>query len=326
MSYTINQESFDSLYSYWVDSSHRLRWDSVFVLPHWSQVWWQELDPGAELYIRAVRNGEQVIGVAPLLVKDGAAAFIGSPDVCDYLDFVVQPGMEEAFFTVLLDDVVASSIDRLDLGPVRADSTVLNFLVGIARKRGYQVKCHQEDVTLELALPATWEDYLEQLTSKQRHEVRRKLRRLSEMGNIEYHVIQDVDAVDGMMDDFLRMFTGSRQDKSIFLTRRMESFFRSMADTMSRAGLLRLGILELNGRATAMVMYFDYQDCRYLYNSGYDARYGYLSVGLLSKVLCIKNGLEEGMPRFDFLKGDEPYKSQLGGKEVPLSRCQIMVK
>jgi len=276
--------------------------------------------------LRAVRNGEQVVGVAPLLVRDGVTAFVGSPDVCDYLDFVVQPGMEEAFFTVLLDDVVARGLDRLDLGPVRADSTVLAHLVSVARKRGYQVECRQEDVSLELALPATWEGYLEQLTSKQRHEVRRKLRRLSEMGDIEYRVIQDVDAVDKKMDDFLRMFAGSRQDKSIFLTPRIESFFRSLADAMARSGLLRMGVLELNGRAAAMVMCFDYLDCRYLYNSGYDAQYGYLSVGVLSKVLCIKNSLEQGIPRFDFLKGDESYKSYLGGKEIPLSRCQIMVK
>ncbi len=276
--------------------------------------------------MRAVRNGEQVVGVASLLVKDGVAAFVGSPDVCDYLDFVVQPGMEEAFFTVLLDDVVARGLDRLDLGPVRADSTVLAHLVGVARKRGYQVECRQEDVSLELALPATWEGYLEQLTSKQRHEVRRKLRRLSEMGDIEYRIIQDVAAVDRTMDDFLRMFAGSWQDKSVFLTPRIESFFRSLADTMARAGLLRIGVLELNGRAAAMVMCFDYLDCRYLYNSGYDAQYGYLSVGVLSKVFCIKNSLEQGIPRFDFLKGDESYKSYLGGKEIPLSRCQITVR
>ena len=64
----------------------------------------------------------------------------------------------------------------------------------------------------------------------------------------------------------------------------------------------------------------------YLYNSGYDPRYGELSVGLLCKVLSIKNSIESGRKRYDFLKGAEPYKYHLGGKEVPLSRCRIVFR
>jgi len=106
----------------------------------------------------------------------------------------------------------------------------------------------------------------------------------------------------------------------------MESFFRSVADTMAKAGLLRLGILDLDALPTAMTMCFDYNDCIYLYNSGYNPQYNSLSVGLLCKVLCIKESIQEGKKRFDFLKGDETYKHHLGGKEAPLYRCQITIK
>jgi len=51
-----------------------------------------------------------------------------------------------------------------------------------------------------------------------------------------------------------------------------------------------------------------------------------LSVGLLSKALCIKESIREGKRRYDFLKGDESYKHQLGGREIPLYRCQITIK
>jgi len=106
----------------------------------------------------------------------------------------------------------------------------------------------------------------------------------------------------------------------------MESFFRSLADSMATAGLLRLGILELNLLPAAMIMCFDYNDCLYLYNSGYDPQYSYLSAGLLCKVLGIKESIQEGKKRVDFLKGGETYKYQLGGREVPLYRCQITIK
>ncbi len=326
MSYTVNQESFDSLASCWTDPSQCLGWSSIFVLPAWLKTWWQEFGSGAELHLTSIRQGGEIIGIAPLLVREGKASIIGSADVCDYLDFVVAPGMERDFFSVLLDDLRQKGIGQLDLRALRPDSTVLTNLVGIAQNRGYEVLCQPEDVSLELDLPSTWEEYLATLTAKQRHEVRRKLRRLSEAGKIDYYFVEDSAAVHDAMDTFLKMFSDSRTDKATFLTAPMESFFRSLADTMAEARLLRLGILELDRLPTAMIMCFDYNDCVYLYNSGYDSQYNYLSVGVLCKVLCIKESIQEGKKRFDFLKGDEAYKYHLGGREVPLSRCQITIK
>jgi len=326
MNYTVTKESFDSLAFYWTNPNYSLRWNLPFVLPPWLKIWWRELGAEAELYLSSVRQGERVIGVAPLLVREEKASLIGSGDVCDYLDFVVAPGREQDFFGVLLDDLKGKDINLLDLRPLRPDSTVLTHLVSIAQNRGYEVLCQPEDVSAELDLPATWEEYLAALTTKQRHEVRRKLRRLSEAGKVDYHFVGDNVAVHDAMDIFLKMFTESRQDKATFLTAQMESFLRSLANSMTEARLLRLGILELDMLPTAMIMCFDYNDCLYLYNSGYDPQYNNLSAGLLCKVLCIKESIQEGKKRFDFLKGSETYKYHLGGREVTLYRCQITIK
>jgi len=326
MSYTVAEESFDTLASHRDNPSHHLLWNAVFVLPAWMKVWWQTFGSGAGLFLRSVRQGEQIIGIAPLRVSNETASFIGSADICDYLDFVVAPGMEKAFFTVLLDDLKQNGINRLDLESLRSDSSVLTYLEDLAHERGYQVNRQQEDVSVEMDLPSTWEEYLSILSTKQRHEVRRKLRRLYESGNISYHVVKDGSAVASAMDTFLKMFTESRQDKAVFLTEQREVFFRSLAGAMAEAGLLRLGILELDALPTAAVMGFDYDGCLYLYNSGYDLQFDYLSAGLLSKVLCIKESIREGNERFDFLRGGEIYKYRLGGREIPIYRCRIDIE
>ena len=326
MSYTITQESFDSLASCWADPGQRLGWNSIFILPAWLKTWWQEFTPEGEFYLATVRQEGKITGIAPLLVREASASIIGSADVCDYLDFVVVPGMERDFFSILLDDLKQKGINQLDLRPLRPDSTVLTHLAGIAQEQGYEVLCRPEDISVELDLPATWEEYLAALSAKQRHEVRRKLRRLAEAGKVDYHINKESTAANNAMDTFLTMFTGSREDKATFLTPQMESFFRSLADNMAGVGLLRLGILELNALPVAMTLGFDYNDTLYLYNSAYDPQYDNLSVGLLSKVLGIKESIQEGKKRFDFLKGDETYKYHLGGKEVPLYNCQITIK
>ena len=322
--YIVTSESFSSLTSYWLESRYPSMWDCIFVLPPWLEVWWQEFGSEAELYLGAVRQGKTIIGIAPLLLRGGEASFIGSADVCDYLDFVIVPGREVDFFNILLNDLRQRGISRLDLRPLRPHSTVLSHLVAIAaRDSKYEVSCKTEDVSFELDLPPTWEGYLGTLTQKQRHEVRRKLRRFWEAGDVNYRIIEDSESASQSIAIFLRLFRESRQDKAIFLTARMESFFTSLAMAMGQAGLLRLGILELNALPVASVMCFDYNNTVFLYNNGYDPQYSSLSTGLISKVLCIKDSIERGRGKFDFLKGGEGYKHRLGGQEITLCGCQI---
>lgn len=327
MSYSVTPESFDSLTSYWQDPTNKLKWGSVFVLPAWLEVWWRHFQPTTELYLRAVREDSEIIGIAPLQIKDGKAGFVGSADVCDYLDFIVAPGREKDFFTALFDDLKKKGIKSLDLNPLRPDSTVMVVLLKMAKESGYEAPCQQEAVSLELDLPPAWEDYLNRLSKKQRHEIRRKLRRLAEEGDASYRCIKPEGDPGPYMDTFVKLFTLSKKDeKARFMSEDMEVYFRSLAAAMARIGILRFGVLQVGRETTAMIMGFDYGDTMYLYNSAYDPKYDYLSVGLMSKLLCIKESIERGMKRWDFLKGGERYKYDTGGNEIPISNCRIILK
>ena len=323
MNHVITEEKLDNLESYLADTSLNLQWSSVFVLPPWLHTWWRVFGAETEMMLWVLRRNENITGIASLMRKKETAYFLGSTDVCDYMDFIVVPGLETEFFSELLDNLKNSGIKKLDLAHVRPDSAVLKFLKPLADSKGYKAMVTTEEISLETDLPPDWDKYLESLTGKQRHEVRRKLRRLEEAGQVDYHFTEDNESVSGYMDTFLGMFTESRQDKADFLTEKMEQFFRLLAQNMLEAGLLRFGFLRLDNKPIACIMCFDYNDCIYLYNSGYDPEYNYLSAGLLSKVLGIKDSIEKGKKRFDFLKGSEPYKYHLGGREVVLSRCLI---
>lgn len=322
--YRLSLENFDTLRSYWLESDSPSMWDCLFTLPPWLEAWWCEFGSEGELYLRSVRQGETLLGIAPLLLKETEASFIGSPDVCDYMDFIVLQGRENDFFNILLDDLREKGIRCLKLNPLRPTSKVLTHLIGLSQKRGYQVSCEIEDVSLEMALPSTWEEYLGILTQKQRHEVRRKFRRLGEAGEVTYRIIEESHSLLEAMALFLKLFRESRRDKAKFMNDQRESFFNALARKMARDRLLKMGILDLNGRSVAMVMYFDHHHKIYLYNNGYLPQYHSLSVGFISKVMCIKDSIEKKRERFDFLKGAETYKHRLGGKEVPLSCCQII--
>jgi CelD/BcsL family acetyltransferase involved in cellulose biosynthesis len=325
MDYKITGESIEWLAGCWQDRCHNLTWDTLFVLPPWLDVWRQAFAPEANLHIAVAHCDATVIGVAPLLVSNDTASFIGSPDVCDYSDFIVAPGTEHAFCEALLNDLKYRGIRRLDLGTLRPESTVMGHFIRAARGRGYEAICQEDEVSLERDLPTTWEEYLQLLNTKQRHEIRRKLRRLERAAEVRYRFVTNPRDVPEFVDTFMALFARSRDEKAAFMTPERTGFFNTMSTAMAEAGLLRSSVLELDGMAVAALIAFDYNGVVYLYNNSFDPDHNSLSVGILSKALFIKDSIERGRKRFDFLKGNEHYKYHLGGQEVQLYRCHITI-
>jgi CelD/BcsL family acetyltransferase involved in cellulose biosynthesis len=180
-----------------------------------------------------------------------------------------------------------------------------------------------QDVAVAIELPGTWETYLNQLPGKQRHEIRRKFRRLYDAGEISYIRAETPTDTEKEMVTFLELFKMNRPDKAAFMTRRMRSFFLSLGKNLAEAGMLKLFKLQINGVSAAVVMCFDFKSTRFLYNNAYDDRFKEYSVGMMSKVMSIEEAIQSGFNRYDFLKGNEIYKQRLGGIPIKLFHCRV---
>jgi CelD/BcsL family acetyltransferase involved in cellulose biosynthesis len=82
-------------------------------------------------------------------------------------------------------------------------------------------------------------------------------------------------------------------------------------------------MLRINGRPAAAVLCFDAGSYLYMYNSGYDPEFSGLSVGLVSKALCLRWAIENGKTGIDFLRGDEPYKYDLGAADQQIYSLHV---
>lgn len=321
--YAVSKETFESLASLQKGAGATLGWNCLFVLPAWLQAWWSTLGAPGSPYLLSVSDRDGVVGIAPLLVHGDQARLMGDPDICDYVDFVVARGRGGEFCRILLEHLRGEGIASLDADPVRGDSTVMTHLIRVAKELDYEVSAHPEEVSLEVELPATWNAFLGALSGKERHEVRRKLRRLEEAGPVSYRVVAARNEVGRNMEIFLTLFARNGGDKAAFMTGRMASFFRALAGALAEQGILRLFFLDLEAIPAATVMCFDYNKKVYLYNNAYDDRFRALSVGLLSKVFSIRDSIERGRRTYDFLKGGEAYKYRLGGTPIHLYRCLV---
>jgi CelD/BcsL family acetyltransferase involved in cellulose biosynthesis len=309
----------------WDDLLARSPADTVFLTWEWQDLWWRVLGApaGVEPRILAVRAGDSLVGVAPLCREGSTFHFAGGEEIADFLDVLALPGHEPAVAAAVLDYLADQPWELVDLRNLRQDAAALAYLRPEAERRGLRVEVEQEDVSPWLKLPATWEEYQQSLSKKDRHELRRKLRRLHSSGEVRWYAADDPSTRMADVADFVRLLRLSAEAKAAFMTPEMVGWFDAIVERFAPTGELKLYFLELDGLRVASAVLFDYRDRYLLYNSGYDPEYARLSVGLALKAYCIHDAIAAGREVFDFLQGSEPYKYDLGAVDAPIFRMRI---
>lgn len=320
---TVTRISLPELFILWSEYRKSWLWHNPFITPPWLKSWWRHFADDNESLLLLVSEGKHPLGVAPLMQKNGTARFMGSVDLCDTGDFIAAPRARELFSQEILRFLAAEGVHRLVLEQVRPDSVVYNNLIPTAETEGWRVSVVSQAASVEMELPPSWEEYLQQLAAKQRHEVRRKLRRAHDAGVLNQLVIRTASETAEAMDVFIHLFCQSRVDKMEFMTKARKGFFRSLAAELSQQGMLHLLSLTLDDQPAAAVFCVEVGETTYLYNNGFDPRFRKISLGGVSKLMTIRSSIEAGQNVYDFLGGTERYKYQLGGTEIPLMKCII---
>ena len=301
---------------------------TVFSAPWWISAWHQVFVDGEAARIIEVRDGCDLVGIAPLLRDGDRLLLAGDPDLFDYQDFVLMKGRELELTGALLDFLEAGQYGptrwrSLEFPSTRADSPTNEALTAAAKSRGLTVERHQIGVAPVVDLPESWEEYVGSLPKKHRHELRRKIRRLEASGQVQQVTVVDEEKMGPEMEEFLRLMSATNDDKAAFLTPERRRFFHLLAQEAASRGALRLSFLEIDRRRMAACLIFDFAGVYMLYNSGYDPARADLSVGLVNKAYAIREAIESGRRRFDFLKGAERYKYGLGGQDRAIYRIVV---
>jgi CelD/BcsL family acetyltransferase involved in cellulose biosynthesis len=247
--------------------------------------------------------------------------------VSDYLDLIVEVGQEEAVYGALLDYLgshEAPAWDAVDLCNIPDKSSTHELLRRMADERGYGTLVEVEDVAPIIPLPGTWDDYLMSLDKKQRHEIRRKLRKAGAAGEAEFVIVGPEHDLRTEMAAFIELHQKSTPDKDAFMDPQMQGFFFDVAEVLQAEGWLQLAFVEILGEKAASLLNFDYGNAILVYNSGYDPlSYRELSPGIVVTARCIETAIGLGRNTFDFLRGDEEYKYRFGARDTHVRRLLI---
>ncbi len=307
-----------------------------FLRHEYITAWWQGLGGGewakGELYVVTARqDGGDLIGIAPLFLtnnRDGEPALmlIGSIEISDYLDVITRPEDVPAFMEALLEYLASEDmpgLHLLDWYNLLDSSPTLLALQAAADKLGWSYSLQPLQHCPYITLPGDWEKYICSIDKKQRHEIRRKMRRSEEYYlPVRWYITQAGENLEQEMEDFMRLMA-NEPDKAKFLTPAMRTQMHAIVQAANKAGWLQLAFIEVNGEKAAGYLNFDYMNHIWVYNSGLDFRFRELSPGwvLLGNLLEWAN--EHQRKYFDFMRGDEDYKYRFGALDRRVMRLIV---
>lgn len=317
-------ESFNDIKKYLYVSMKQPIFQSTWYLEtfikHFSQ-----LD---QVILLGIFKEEQFVGYAAFeKVKDkvvflGMKPVLSEEEITDYGDVFLNDWSSEIVTQAWeaiwkwFDD---NNISSLQLDYVRGDSETYKTFKENKTGRVSAVITDQE-VSPYITLPDSWEEYLASLNRKERKELKRKMNRLDTVKSFR---ICSKETLEQDFEEFIRLHRLSDPKKQRFMNKKMKSFFWDLFEAKKNSWETNLCFLTIDSKYAASVMTFEFEDKIIAYNSGYDPAYDFYSVGLLLHAFKIKQSIEKKKKLYDFLRGGERYKYDLGAKTLQLYKIII---
>ncbi len=327
----------------WFDPAawNRLAGASPFRRWEWMRRWWEHLagDPH-RLHVITVLDEAELIAILPVYVDEAllrgrVLRFLGSGKACgDYLGVLLKPGCEAAGLEELcgwLEEALRGELgdryhyQRLDLDGVAArDGWMKAFLdrMGACASvdRRAAESCWQID------LPADWDSYLAMLSKRCRRMLRQLDKSYVESGRSTFEYVERAEQLPDAMATLVDLHSRRRESlgcEGCFATPDFATFLGNTAADWLDAKSLRLSRLCLDGKPIASGFGIVLGQTYYLYQCGLAPEAGDCKPGWLLNMLHLRKAITDGLARFDFLRGDEAYKSRLGARPVEMWRVSV---
>ena len=165
-------DAFEDLRGDWDELLRRSYNDHIFLTHEWLSTWWSVYSEGRSLFILAARDNGRLVGIAPLY-SELTGFKSGLP--CRRLRFLGNRAVGSAFLDLVVDrdrteDVLGAFWDFLcsqndwcilALEEMVAESPTVATLKALAGRDKYPFLVGPECVCPWMALPATWDEFMD---------------------------------------------------------------------------------------------------------------------------------------------------------------------
>lgn len=317
-------------------------WDALAVAnamplmsPGWILPWWRHIAPdNAEPRVVAVRDGSELIGLAPFYV-----ALNPHRHRIDYrLCGIATGGRMSPLATSGREWEVAGAVARalehalprpdlvaLEAGPVASPwptalrdgwPGAIRPSVRLYQTRRCPVVCMRED---------SFDSWLAGRSAKFRSSMRRLSRRFDEAGGSSRMSTDDTFRAD--IATFMRLHLArweGRESGMVSFGAGLPAMLEEAARMLPGEGRFRLWVAEVAGEPISADLYLAAGGEILGWNGGWSERFRKLSPPLLATMRTIKDGFERGDRRLDMGLGDESHKTRFTDANDPVAWSILM--
>jgi len=242
-------------------------------------------------------NDDQVTFFEDFAISEKKIVNIGNRDFVDY-----RP----------TNEISKKILEDHSISDINFDSLHYFQIQKILQSAVYKsIRVKKTDISVNLSLPKHYDDYLRNLTKKNRHELNRKKRKFSDQ-------IDSFELLESQEKEIFNIFVSqhkkSKGEKGKFMTEDVEAYFEELL----KLDGWKIHYLNTDKGVVSTAFCYENNNGCYLYNSSRDNELNSINPGIVLNDLIIQSLIHNGKSFFDFLKGTERYKFDLGGKSVQL--------
>ncbi len=309
----------------------------VFLSWEWMYAWWRHLGGARRLSLVALRDGNELIAIAPLCLRPPritrllpfrSLEFLGTGFVgSDYLDLIVRHGREEEALDAL-ERFLRGERQMLEMSQVQRGNSFASRLAARLAGGGWTLASRVSGVCPYVSLAGhTRDSYLASLGSQHRYNYQRRLKNLSRNFAVRFAAATVEPEREKALNLLLHLhelrWRQRGEASDAFHLPALVRFHQEFTRMALERGWLRLFVLWLNDQPAAAIYGLRFGPTFSFYQSGFDPAFSRFSVGLVTMGMAIEHAIDEGAAEYDMLHGAEEYKFHWARDVRELERLQL---
>jgi len=310
---------------------------SPFLAWGWVNAWLKHIAGPHELQIIFLRdNSGALVFILPLLRKSGERKFGSTklalvcsygPECSDHLGCLCSADLESrsAELSALAIAHCLGRYDTISMGCLDSAGGYPSILETAMLTSGRNSKVRPDIICPTVSLPESWDEFLLQLSSNFRSQVRRSYKQIVGEEQPNFRSLDHSEA-DVFTRELIRLNRSRMQAKGEVSSLEEDAFRTFLEEAipyMASRGFAWLDTIERDGEMLGTALNFVHGDSVYFYMGGFDSQAGKLRPGTALFAQVIQRSIGGGYAKYDFLRGDETYKYRWNANDIVTHRLTI---
>jgi CelD/BcsL family acetyltransferase involved in cellulose biosynthesis/GNAT superfamily N-acetyltransferase len=318
-----NPEEFEKLKAEWNKLLEKNESKNIFLTFEWLYCWWKIYGRDKELYLLAVREGPEIVGLAPLMRstirklgrKRKIIQFIGTPNV-DYCDFI---GADKELIVRQIVGYLKdhkSEWDVVELSQISDRSGTLPVIEKILNESG-RPHLKKEIETCYGYIYNGLDDERANFSYHRGATLKKAVNRFNREGGLRLERITDPAEIERTLPQFFKLHINRWRETgspSKFLQEENRRFFIELVRTLGPLGEVCFFVLKSGELPVAMVFNFEYGKVINHYTIAINVYFRDRSPGILLLLQQSEYLIRRGYD-LDFSRGAHQYKTLLTNRE-----------